>query len=245
MRLEMSSDKEKTFSKENIDEYLNELSKIYKKLVGRKFPAEIILIGGAAIIERYGFREITTDIDAIIYAASAMKQAINEICDKYQLPSDWLNADFKKTASYSEKLIQYSDYYKTFNQILTVRIVKPDYLIAMKLCSGRRYKHDLSDIVGILSEHKKNNNPITYEMIDNAIKELYGSWDAVSEHAKGLLEDALHSNDYTKLYAEVDGNEKFIKEQLQEYREKHPEETKHKKANEIIDIILETYKKGK
>lgn len=241
----MSSEKEKTFSKENIDNYLNELSKVYKKLVGRKFPAEIILIGGAAIIERYGFREITTDIDAIIYAASAMKQAINEICDKYELPSDWLNSDFMKTVSYSEKLIQYSDFYKEFNQILTVRIVKPEYLVAMKLCSGRRYKHDLSDIVGILNEQKKKSMPITYEMIDIAIRELYGSWDVVSEHAKELLTNALNIEDYTKLYEEVDSNEKNIKEQLQEFRDKHPDKVKSKKANEIIDIILNTYDKGK
>lgn len=130
----MSSDHVE-INKENIDKYLNELSKEYKKLAGRHIPAEIILIGGAAIVENYGFRNSTTDIDAIIFAASAMKEAILKVCDKFkELPSDWLNADFKKTKSFSNKLVQHSIFYKNFNQILDVRIVVGEYLVAMKLC---------------------------------------------------------------------------------------------------------------
>ena len=47
-------------------------------------PAEIILVGGAAILVNYGFRAMTTDIDAIIHAASSMKNAINN-CLRLQL----------------------------------------------------------------------------------------------------------------------------------------------------------------
>ena len=35
-------------TKENIDLYLKELAKEYRKQVGKAFPAELILIGGAA-----------------------------------------------------------------------------------------------------------------------------------------------------------------------------------------------------
>lgn len=55
-----------TFTKDNINQYFVELSKEYKRLGGRNNPIELILIGGAAIIENYHFREMTTDIDAII-----------------------------------------------------------------------------------------------------------------------------------------------------------------------------------
>ena len=48
----------------------------------------------------------------------------------------------------------------------------------MKLVSGRRYKKDLSDIVGILYEQQKKEKPITLEMIDRAVIELYNSWDS-------------------------------------------------------------------
>lgn len=234
----MSSDKVE-ISKENIDKYLNELSKEYKKLAGRHIPAEIILIGGAAIAENYGFRNSTTDIDAIIFAASAMKEAILKVCDKFkELPSDWLNADFKKTKSFSNKLVQHSIFYKNFNQILDVRIVVGEYLVAMKLCSGRRYKHDLSDIVGIIKEHNDAGNPITYAGIDATIKELYGSWDNVSEHAQKTLFEALKCNNNEELYVAVDNNEKQIAKDLKEFREENPDESKGKKAEELIDIIL-------
>ena len=40
-------------------------------------PAEITLIGGASILVNYGFRASTYDVDALIQASSAMKDAIN------------------------------------------------------------------------------------------------------------------------------------------------------------------------
>ncbi len=57
------SENSKVFTKENINLYFRDLSKQYKKLGGKNTPVEIILIGGAAIIENYGFRDMTTDID--------------------------------------------------------------------------------------------------------------------------------------------------------------------------------------
>lgn len=168
------------FTKGNLNEYLKELAKEFRKLNGTKMPAEIILIGGAAILAGYGFREMTYDIDAVIVASSAMKEAINRVGDRLDLPNGWLNTDFKNTNSYSDKLPAVSVYYKTFSNIITVRMVAAEYLIAMKLMSGRQYKNDLSDIAGILWEHQRNGNPISREAIDKAISVLYG------DHAKLL-----------------------------------------------------------
>lgn len=67
-------------------------------------PTEIMLVGGAAILTNYGFRDMTTDIDAVIHAASSMKGAINRVGDKFHLPNGWLNTDFMRTGSYSPKL---------------------------------------------------------------------------------------------------------------------------------------------
>lgn len=47
----MSSENSEVFTKENLDRYLNELSKEYKRRGGRKIPVEIVLIGGAAVLE--------------------------------------------------------------------------------------------------------------------------------------------------------------------------------------------------
>ena len=87
------------FTKENLDTYLKELAKEYRKLGGKAMPAEIILVGGAAILAGYGFRDMTTDIDAVIHASSFIKDAINHVGDRFVLPNGWLNTDFIRTAS--------------------------------------------------------------------------------------------------------------------------------------------------
>ncbi|MDR1538025.1 MAG: hypothetical protein LBU32_08510 [Clostridiales bacterium] len=90
---------------------------------------------------KLGFREMTYDMDAIIVESTAMKEAINRVGDKFGLPNGWLNTDFKRITSYSDKLFEVSVYYKTFSNIVTVRTIAAEYLIAMKLMSGRRYKN--------------------------------------------------------------------------------------------------------
>ena len=75
--------------------------------------------------------------------------------------------------------MEVSVYYKTYSNILTVRTVAAEYLIAMKLLSGRKYKYDLSDIAGILTEHQKNGKPITREAVDKAVITLYGDWSRI------------------------------------------------------------------
>jgi hypothetical protein len=96
---------ETPFTKENLNTYLKELAKEFRSLNGTATPAEIILIGGASILANYGFREMTYDMDAIIVASAAMKEAINRVGDKFGLPNGWINTDFKRTASYSDKRI--------------------------------------------------------------------------------------------------------------------------------------------
>lgn len=55
----------------------------------------MILIGGASVLLNYGFRNMTTDIDAMIQAASGMKDVINTVGDRFGLPKGWLNTDFQ------------------------------------------------------------------------------------------------------------------------------------------------------
>ena len=230
----MSTENSNVFKKENLDLYLKELAKEYRKLAGRNMPAEIVLIGGAAIIESYGFRDMTTDIDAMITAASAMKDAINLIGDRYGLPTGWMNADFQNTGSYSSKLLQYSSFYRTFNKVLNVRIVTGEYLIAMKLRAFRQYKNDLSDIIGILAEHEKRGDGITVERIDKAVENLYGSWDGFPDGAREFITKTIHSGNYEGVYDLVRKNEKDAREQLIEFRENYPGVLKGENVNDVL-----------
>ena len=187
-------------TKEKLNDYLKELAKEYRRRSGKSMPAEIILIGGAAVMANYGFRNMTYDVDAVIQASSAMKEAVNYVGDHLGLQNGWLNMDFKRTKSYSHKLPQFSVYYKTYSNILTIRTVAAEHLIAMKLMSGREYKFDLSDIAGILFEHKRDGKPILREAIDRAVVDLYGGWNDIPGVSKEFLEIAFTSGDYEKVY---------------------------------------------
>ncbi len=220
----MSSEIKCSFTKDNIDTYLKEVSKIYRKLVGKKLPAEIILIGGASILINYSFRNSTADIDAIIESASAMEDAIKMVRDKNNLSNDWLNSDFSKTSSFSPKIAQYSKFYKTYSNIVTVRTINSEYLIAMKLRAGRQYKHDLSDILGILLEHEKKGTPITIEQIHEAIENLYGSWKVLSNHSIQFIEGVFNnSKTIQQQYEEVRAGEIEAREKLIALNRSYPD----------------------
>lgn len=226
-----------SFTKDNLDNYLKELAKEYRKLVGKDMPAEIVLVGGAAILASYGFRDMTTDIDAIIHAASSMKDAINKVGDKFDLPNKWLNTDFMRTGSYSPRLDEVSVYYKKFSNVLTVRVVTDEYLIAMKLRSGRKYKNDLSDIIGVLADHERNNKPITMEMINKAVEKLYGGWSDFPEDSKPFIETAIKNGNFEEIYASVKNKEKESKEILMDFEKEYENVANASNVDDILKSL--------
>lgn len=233
------------FTRENLDNCLKNLAKEYRKHGGKNIPAELILIGGASILVNYGFRNMTYDIDAIIRASSAMKDAINHVGDKMGLPNGWLNSDFMQTTSYSPKLIQHSTYYKTFFNVLTVRTISGEYLIAMKLMSGRQYKNDISDVVGILYEHRKRSCPILFEQIDTAVCSLYGGWSAMPENAQVLINHILDSDNLEKLYQLHQSEERSSKLALIKFEEDYPAVLHENNLEDILQNLKKHKKKPK
>lgn len=225
------------FTKKDLDLYLKELAKEFRKLNGVAMPAELVLVGGAAVLANYGFRDMTADIDAVIRASSAMKDAISRISDRFDLPSGWLNSDFTKTSSYSPRLEEVSVYYRTFSNILTVRTVSAEYLVAMKLRSGRKYKNDISDVVGILAEHKKAGNPLTFEKINNAVETLYGGWTGFPSDSKSFLEQALKTPHIEKVFDSVRKEELSAKSELVVFEKENPGVADEKNINEILEML--------
>ena len=230
----MSSEQKTFLTKDNLDVCLKETAKEYRKLVGKSMPAELILIGGAAILANYGFRNMTTDVDAIIQAASSMKDAANKVGDRNGLPNGWLNTDFMKTESYTPKLVEYSVYYKKFYGVLEARTITAEYLIAMKLRSGRQYKNDLSDVLGILAEHEKREDPITMERIETAVRNLYGDWASLPENSRQFIKNAMGNGNFAELYAEVMESERETKSELIEFVGKYPKAANESNINEVI-----------
>jgi len=232
-------------TKDHLDSYLKELAKEYKRLSGTHVPAEIILIGGASIIVNYGFREMTYDMDAIIQASSSMKDAINCIGDKHNLPNGWINTDFINTKSYSPKLIEHSKYYKTFSNIVSVRTVSEEYLVAMKLMAGRQYKNDLSDVIGIIIEQQKKNMPLNLTSIKTAVEELYGSYDAIPNHSREFVEAAFMSSNLDEFYTNCRNDEIDNKNALLEFKEDYPDAISEDKLETILKLARSKKESGK
>jgi len=229
------------FTKENLNSILKDLGKEFRRLNGTKMRAEIVLIGGGAVLANYKFREMTTDIDAIIRSSSVMKEAILFVSDKYNLPHDWLNEGFKRTESFSDRLEEVSIYYKTFSNILEVRTVSAEYLIAMKLMSGRLYKNDLSDIIGILLEHKINGTQISREAITNAINKLYGC-KPLPDVSIELLDEIFRTENYKSLYTKYRAGEKEAKELLLRFNEENPGKLKSENITSTIEMMRQSKK---
>lgn len=216
----MSADK--PFTKENLDSYLKELAKEFRKKNGTRMPAEIILIGGASILINYGFREMTYDMDAIIQASGAMKEAINTVGDRLGLPVGWLNTDFVNTNSYTPRLVEHTKYYKTFSNILQIRTVSAEYLVAMKLMAGRQYKNDLSDIVGVMIEQEERDEPLSFEKIQKAVVDLYDSYDKIPEASRTFIEAVYKKEDLHEFYKQCRELEQENKDVLVGFQEDYP-----------------------
>ena len=228
---------DKSFTKENLDRYLKELAKEYRKINGKTMPAEIILIGGASVLINYGFREMTYDMDAVFNATSSMKDAINNVGNRYNLPAGWMNDDFMRTDSYTPRIINYSKYYHTYSNVITFRTVTGEYLVAMKMKSGREYKYDRSDIIGILWEQEKLGDPLTIDRIKQAVIDLYDSYDAISNDMRIFIEKVILDGAYETIYERVRKAEAENKKVLVEYQENKPGVINSKNVDDVLAAL--------
>lgn len=225
------------FSKDNIDYYLNELGKEIRRQMGRSAKVELIIVGGASVIINYGFRNSTTDIDGYTSSVGSIKDMINSVSDKNNLPNGWLNSDFKRTRSFSPRLTEVSTYYKTFSHALVVRCVEREYLVAMKLASMRSYKNDSSDIVGIIKYYKDQKDAITKQEIINAVIKLYGSKEYISAESYDYLDGVLAADDLTKLAESIRIDEKNNKTLIMEFEQNYEEVVTSDNINEILSKL--------
>lgn len=160
-------------TRENAYDIIKKFAKEYRKELG-KVPGEIIFVGGGSIMLNYKFRDATQDFDVILKTVSGVKDVIAKFADDNDLPRDWMNTDFIKTASYSTVLSEVSKHFCTLNNgTLEIRTVSGVYLIAMKLMARRDYRNDISDAVGILIEEKDAGKVIGFDDISKAYTKLY------------------------------------------------------------------------
>ena len=187
----------------------------------------------------YGFREMTNDIDAVVQAGSAMKEAADIVRDKYGLSNSWLNSDFIHTASYTDKLAFYSPQKDLGSlSLFTVRVVEREYLISMKLMSGRIYKNDISDIIGILLSERNKENGISLENIIDASEKLYGRWENIPERSRKCIESVFAGNGLDELYTIYRNNEIIASQQLDDFEQKYKGVITEDNVNDVLSALM-------
>lgn len=233
----------KRISKDNIFQLIKELAKEYRKHNRHSPPIELIIVGGGSVLLNYNFRSTTTDIDMLCSADDAIQRAAAIISEEYGLADDWINTDFKQTASFSAELRAVSKHYCTLNNgTFEIRTVNAEYLIAMKIRAYRAYKHDRSDIIGIILDEKQSGNILTADQITSAYHRLYGK----EEIPKDLVTSLRRYQNMTidQLQAEfqkVSTQEVYVGTELQRIDQQYTGLVKENNVDQISKQVLEKH----
>lgn len=113
----------------------------------------------------------------------------------------------------------------------------------MKLRSGRKYKNDLSDVIGILAEHEKCGTPITLEKIDFAVSDHYNGWEGFPEDSKPFIENAFKNGDLENIYTSVKKDEIESEDILIGFDKDYPNVAKEYNINDVLKILKAKRKK--
>ena len=103
------------------------------------------------------------------------------------------------------------------------------------LLYGRKYKNDLSDILGILSEHEEKGKPISFKMIDNAVHDLYGNWDSIPNTSVQFIKSVMQNGNYKTVYLRIRKNEERLENRLETFKDKHNGILNERNVNSIIE----------
>ena len=221
----MPADNINELNKDLIDTLLKEMANKYRKIDKKGYqPVDIIIVGGGSVVLNYGFRTSTIDVDAIINASNSIKDIALDLSYKYKISSHWFNSDFITILpSYSPRLLEVSEFYKSYNNgKFTIRTIRAEYLIAMKMQSGRFYNDDVPDIIGIIASEKKIGNDVSYEKITNALSYLYGDGTNVSPEIMNRVSNYcnLSVSELWKEYDKMQNKTQNVKEEIMKVENK-------------------------
>ncbi|MDR1165914.1 MAG: hypothetical protein LBO66_08630 [Deltaproteobacteria bacterium] len=116
------------------------LTELGKRLAVAGIQAEMVIFGGAAMSLVHDSRRSTNDIDAVFSPRTEVFLIALEIHQERNLPLDWLNSAGDIFVNKDAPTVDYMDF-----PGLKVKVVAPDYLLAMKIKSSRQQSHDFSD----------------------------------------------------------------------------------------------------
>lgn len=136
----MSHHSTQPLGREQLTDLLSELS---DELASSGAHAQLFVVGGAAMALAYDETRSTRDVDAAFAPAPIVRQAAERVASRHDLEPDWLNDAAKGFMPGDDASPQ--TVYESSN--LLVQVPSPQYLLAMKIHSGRTHdsSRDLDD----------------------------------------------------------------------------------------------------
>lgn len=104
------------------------------RLSERGEKAHVFVVGGAAMALQHDAQRRTMDVDGFFQPSVVVREVAKDIADEYGLPDDWLNdgaKGFMPKISGQEMITAFE------SESLLVQVPPVEYLLAMKLMSGR------------------------------------------------------------------------------------------------------------
>lgn len=118
------------------------LGEISEELAHRGTQAHMFIVGGAAMALGYDARRVTQDVDAVFSSAPTVRAIAATLAEQHQLDQSWLNDGAKGFMPGDDPNAR-----TVFeSSSLLVQVASPEYLLAMKLHSGRA-ERDIDDAV--------------------------------------------------------------------------------------------------
>lgn len=97
--------------------------------------ADVLVVGGAAMVLAYDARPATRDVDAIWHPSTEVREAAARVAARHaDLPRDWLNDGVKGLLPEDDRGTQQVVY---DSDHLSVATASPEYLLATKLLASR------------------------------------------------------------------------------------------------------------
>jgi hypothetical protein len=103
----------------------------------------------------------------------------------------------------------------------------------MKVRSARIYKHDLSDIIGIIKEHQEMGKEITFELLNEAYRKLYD--EDISEPMADKLNEIFKHIDLEELFYSTKEEENKNLEAVKRAEAEYKDAVNEKNINSFIE----------
>jgi hypothetical protein len=74
-------------------------------------------------------------------------------------------------------------------------------------------------------------------MIEDAVTDLYGSWEKIPDDAQEFIKNVMKDGDYDRMLSEIRESEKATRTILLDFEDSYPGKTNTENVNDIINIL--------